>query len=85
MQLQLVLMLERGIIDKPMNFDVGLIQLSFHTSVFMYACKGVFNSNLPIFHSNCAEGLHFTDFFNISIFATHTQACRYTVCMNVST
>ena len=26
--------LELGSIDKPLTFDVGLIQLSFHTSVF---------------------------------------------------
>ena len=28
------LVLERGSIDNPLNFDVALIQLSFHTSVF---------------------------------------------------
>ena len=26
--------LERGSIDKPLTFDVGLIQHSFHTNVF---------------------------------------------------
>ena len=28
------LVLERGSIDKPLTFDVGLIQLNIHTSVF---------------------------------------------------
>ena len=27
-----------------------------------YACKGVFNPNIPIFLPNSAEGLHFSDF-----------------------
>ena len=27
------------------------------------ACKGVFNSNVPIFNSNFADGLHFSVFF----------------------
>ena len=27
-----------------------------------YACKGVFNSNIPIFPPNSAEGLHFSAF-----------------------
>ena len=27
-------------------------------------CKGVFNSNVPIFHPNCAESLHFSAFFS---------------------
>ena len=27
-----------------------------------YACKGVFNPNIPIFASNSAEGLHFSAF-----------------------
>ena len=29
------LVLERGSIDKPVDFDVALIQLSFYTSVFI--------------------------------------------------
>ena len=37
---------ERGSIDKPLTFDVGLIQLSF---ILIHAT----------FQSNCAEGLHF--------------------------
>ena len=39
LQLQLVLVLERGIIDKSMNFDIGLIQLSFHTCVHLMHVK----------------------------------------------
>ena len=40
--------LERGSIDKPLTFDVGLIQLSFiYTSVF---------SNISV---KLREGLHF--------------------------
>ena len=27
-----------------------------------YACKGVFNPNIPIFPPNSAEGLHFSAF-----------------------
>ena len=33
------------------------------------ACKGVFNPNVPIFQSNCAEGLHFSVFFIMIRFA----------------
>ena len=32
------------------------------------ACDGVFNSNVLIFDSNCAEGLHFSAFFINSAF-----------------
>ena len=28
------IMLERGTLDKPLTFDIGFIQLSFHTSLF---------------------------------------------------
>ena len=34
MQLQIVRVLERGIMDNPLTFDVSLIQLSLHTGVF---------------------------------------------------
>ena len=40
---------ERGNIDKLVNFDNALIQLSFHTSVF--TCKRVFNPNVTTFNS----------------------------------
>ena len=53
------LVLERGSIDNPLTFDVGLIQLSFLSP---NACKGVFNPNVTIFQSNCVEGLHFSAF-----------------------
>ena len=56
MQLQLVLVLKRGIKDKSMIS----IQLSFCSP---NACIDVFNSNVPIFHSNCADSLHFSAFF----------------------
>ena len=29
---------------------------------YTYACKGVFNPNIPIFPPNSAEGLHFSAF-----------------------
>ena len=57
------LVLKRGSIDKPLTFDVVLIQLVFIPN----ACKGVFNANVAIFQSNCAEGLHFSDFHYIII------------------
>ena len=60
------IVLERGFIDKPLTFNIGLLQLIFHTSVFtynIYICmKGVFNPNIPIFPPNSAEGLHFSAF-----------------------
>ena len=28
------IVLERGFIDKPLTFNIGLLQLNFHTSVF---------------------------------------------------
>ena len=46
--------LERGSIDKPLTFDVGLIQLSFHTSLFTLIHA--------TFQSNCAKGLHYSAF-----------------------
>ena len=44
--------LEQGSIDKPLTFDVGLIQLSFIPVHLIHAT----------FQSNCAEGLHFSAF-----------------------
>ena len=60
------LVLERGSIDKLLTFDVALI----YTSQFSYqcvpnVCKGVFNPNVTIFQSNCAEGLHFSAFCHV--------------------
>ena len=54
------IVLERGSIDKPLTFNIGTLQLIFHTSVFtlyIYACKGVFKPKIPIFPPNSAEGL----------------------------
>ena len=51
------LVLERGSIDKPLTFDVGLIFIPVSN-----AYKGVFNPNVTIFQSNCTEGLHFSAF-----------------------
>ena len=45
--------LERGSIDKPLTFDIGLIQHSFIQSVHLTHAT---------FQSNCAEGLHFSAF-----------------------
>ena len=49
--------LERGSIDKPLTFDVGLIQLSFIP---------VCSPNHATFQLNCATGLHFSAFHFIS-------------------
>ena len=55
--------LERGSIDKPLTFNVGLIQLSFsYQCVQLIHAKLLFNPNVAIFQSNCAEGLHFSAF-----------------------
>ena len=42
------IILERDSIDKPLTFNVCLLQLIFHTSVFTYYIymKGVFNPNI---------------------------------------
>ena len=55
--------LERGSIDKLLTFDIGLIQLSFHTSVFTQCMQGVFNPNIATFQSNIVNGLHFSAFY----------------------
>ena len=46
--------LEQGSIDKPLTFDVGLIQLSF-----IPVCSLLIHAT---FQSNCAQGLHFSAF-----------------------
>ena len=51
--------LERGSIDKSLTFDVGLIQLSFHTTQFSYQSVHLIHATVQ---SNCAEGLHFSAF-----------------------
>ena len=56
------LVLERGSIDKPLTFDVGLIQSVFIPVCSPNTCKDVFNPNVTTFQSNCAEGLHFSAF-----------------------
>ena len=55
------LVLEQGSIDSPLTFDVGLI---FIPVCSPNACKGVFNPNVIIFQSNCAEGLYFSAYFS---------------------
>ena len=44
------IILERDFIDRPLTFNIGLLQLIFHTSVFTYYIfmLGVFNPNIPI-------------------------------------
>ena len=58
------IILERDSIDKPLTFNVCLLQLIFHTSVFTYYILMLrcFQSNIPILASNSAEGLHFSAF-----------------------
>ena len=41
----------------------------------MYACKGVFNPNIPIFPPNSAEGLHFSAFHYLGIAFSRNGAC----------
>ena len=74
------LVLERGSIDKLLTFDVGLIQLSFHTSVFVHLMHAkvfsiqmlqYFNPNVTIFQSNCAEGLHFGAFHYKTVYVLY--------------
>ena len=52
------IILERDSTDKPLTFNVCLLQLIFHTSVFTYYIfmQRCFQS------SNFAEGLHFSAF-----------------------
>ena len=47
--------LERGSIDKPLTFDVGLYNSVFIPVCSSNACKGVFNPNVTLFQSNCAR------------------------------
>ena len=62
--------LERGSIDKPLTFDIGLIQLSFIP---------VCSPNTVTFQSNRAEGLHFSAFhYNvIGSLIIYTPVHRY--------
>ena len=58
------IVLEQGSIDNPLNFNIGRYN-SFFILVCLpntYACKGVFNPNIPIFLPDSAEGLHFSAF-----------------------
>ena len=52
------------IIDKSLNFNVVLIQLSFHTSLFTQCMQKYFQSKYSNIQSNCAEGVHFSAFFH---------------------
>ena len=60
------IVLERGSIDNPLNFNIGRYNSFFilvcSPNTYMYACKGVFNPNITIFPPNFAEGLHFSAF-----------------------
>ena len=62
------IVLEQGSIDKPLTFNIGLLQLIFHTSVFtniLHMHANVFNPNISIFPPNSAKGLHFSAFYFI--------------------
>ena len=51
--------------NKALTFGVGSIQLSFRIYIPLCSpntCKYVFNPNVTTFHSNFAEGLHFSAF-----------------------
>ena len=71
------IVLERGSIDKPLTFNIGLLKRIFRTSVLTYvihyACKGVFNPNIPIFPLSSDEGLHFSAFHLICVVMQTTR------------
>ena len=71
-------MLERGSIDNPLTFSIGLLQLIFHASVFTYlntyTHANVFDPNIPIFPPNSTEGLH----FHFSAFLASRDDTHYT-------
>ena len=75
------IVLERGSIDKPLTFNIGLLQLIFHTSVFTeYICmQGVFNPNIPIFPPNSVKGLHFSAFHLFIFFYIDRSLSYYIV------
>ena len=56
-------------IDKTMQIvlERGSIDKYYYT----YACKSILNPNIPIFPPNSAEGLHFSAFHLIVIYASH--------------
>ena len=66
------IVLKWGSIDKPLKVFWSIYYNSFFIllcSTNTYACKGVFNPNIPMFppNSNSAEGLHFSAFHIFSI------------------
>ena len=77
------IILERDSIDKPLTFNICLLQLIFHTSVFTYYIfmRRCFQS------SNSAEGLHFSAFHYYKCYSDviiiHMRACMCTVCNGV--
>ena len=80
--------LERGSIDKPLTFDVGLIQLSFYIyqCVHLIHAKVFSTNNVTILRSNYAEGLHFSAFHYVcmsSACGAHKYCLDSTVCMYV--
>ena len=58
------IVLERDSIDKPVTFNIGLLQLILILvcSPNTYVSKGVFNPNTPVFQPNSAEDLHVSAF-----------------------
>ena len=71
------IVLERNSIDNPLTFNIDLLQLIFilMCSHNTYACKGVFNPNIPIFLTKSAEGLHFSAFHCLMLLVwLHFQA-----------
>ena len=62
------IVLEQGSINKSMTFNIGLLQLIFHSSVcvhlviYMYAKVFSIQIYIPIFQRNSVEGLHFSTF-----------------------
>ena len=71
--------LELGSIDKPLTFDVGLIQLSFIPVCSPNTCKGVFNPNVTIF---LPRVWHFSAFHYVFLYAYSVCGC-VAVCVHV--
>ena len=75
------LVLEQGSIDNPLNFDVALIQLDFHTSAFSPdTCKGIFNPNFITFQIS-QEGCILVCVLFSSFYSTSRALLKY---LNIS-
>ena len=59
-------------IDKTMQIvlERGSIDTYYY---YTYACKGVFNPNIPIVPPNSAEGLHFSAFHSRLVLGSDMQ------------